>query len=630
MNERIEAKLKTLPDSSGVYIMRNSEGEVIYVGKAKVLKNRVRSYFRSTDHPPKVAAMVSNVYDFEYIITDSEMEAFVLENNLIKEHSPRYNILLKDDKTYPFLKITVNEQYPRIFVTRTVKKDGARYFGPYLSAIVLRELIELIKEIFRIRSCNKKFPEELGHTRPCLYYHIGKCMGVCNGDVTPEEYGGTIKEIIAFLNGRYDKIQSQLTEEMMKAASETNFTRAAKLRDRIRAIDMISKKQKVVSVNGADSDAVAYFAKGGSICFQVFFIRDGNVVGRENYFVDGIEDIDESRLLSDFIRQYYADSSFIPREILIETDCGDMEFISQWLTDISGRKVEMRVPKIGENAKLIRLIKANAEKELSERELKKLRDIRFKNRALIELQELMSLDNPPSRIEAYDISNISGDNNVGAMVTFVDAKQSTKDYKNFKIKNVTGADDYACMAEVLTRRFERALSEREKIDSGELSEDKASFSHLPDVVFVDGGLGHVNTVLPIVEKYAPHIPVFGIVKDDNHRTRGLVSVNGEIPIDKKSDAFMLLTNIQDEMHRRAITYNSKLNTSKNLRSELDNIGGVGAVRKRELLKAFRSVKNISTATVEELASVKSVDHATAERIAKYFADRRAKNDITDK
>lgn len=630
MNERIEAKLRTLPDSSGVYMMTNAEGEIIYVGKAKVLKNRVRSYFRSTGHPPKVAAMVANVYDFEYIITDSEMEAFVLENNLIKEHSPRYNILLKDDKTYPFLKITVNEQYPRIFVTRTVKKDGAKYFGPYLSAIVLRDLIELIKEIFRIRSCNKKFPEEIGHTRPCLYYHIGKCVGVCNGDVTPEQYGETVKEIISFLNGKYDKVQAELTEEMMKAAAETNFTRAAQLRDRIRAIDMLSKKQKVVSVNGADSDAIAYFAKGGSICFQVFFIRNGNVVGRENYFVDGIEEMDESQLLSDFLRQYYSDSSFIPREILVESDCGETDFTAKWLTDLSGHKVDVRVPKIGENAKLIRLIKANAEKELSERELKKLRDIRFKNRALVELQGLLGLDNPPSRIEAYDISNISGDNNVGAMVTFVDAKPSTKDYKNFKIKNVTGADDYACMAEVITRRLERAVSERERVASGELDADKASFSKLPDVIFVDGGQGHVNTVLPIVEKYAPHIPVFGIVKDDNHRTRGLVSAEGEIRVDKTSDAFMLLTSIQDEMHRRAITYNSKLNTSKNLKSELDNIGGVGAVRKRELLRAFRSVKNISSATAEELASVRSVDRATAERIAEYFADRRAKNDTTDK
>ncbi len=630
MNERIEAKLKTLPETSGVYIMKNSDGDIIYVGKAKVLKNRVRSYFRNHDHPPKVAAMVSNVDDFEYIITDSEMEAFVLENNLIKEHSPKYNILLKDDKTYPFLKITVNEEYPRIFVTRTVKKDGAKYFGPYLSAIVLRDIIELIKDIFRIRSCNKKFPEEIGSVRPCLYYHIGKCMGVCNGDITPEKYKETVKEIIAFLNGKYEKVQAELTEQMMVAAADTNFKKAAQLRDRLRAIDMLSKKQKIVSANGTDSDAIAFYCKNGSICFQVFFIRGGSVIGRENYFADGIEDMDEKQLLADFIRQYYTDSSFIPSEILIEIDCGDTDLISQWLTGLCGRKVEVRVPKIGESAKLIKMIKANAEKELSERELKILRDIRFKNNAISQMYKVLGLKDIPKRIEAYDISNISGDNNVGAMVTFVDARPSTKDYKNFKVKTVSGADDYACMAEVITRRFERAVAEKTRIDSGELSPEKASFSVLPDVIFVDGGQGHVNTVAPIVKKYAPHIAVFGIVKDNNHRTRGVVSADGEIEIDKTSDLFMLLTNIQDEMHRRAITYNAKLNTSKNLKSELDNISGVGAVRKKELLKAFKSVKNISNATAHEIAQVKSVDRTTAQKIAQYFADRRKTDDITGK
>jgi len=625
MNERIEQKLKTLPESSGVYIMKNSDGEIIYVGKAKILKNRVRSYFKSYNHAPKVAAMVSNVDDFEYIITDSEMEAFVLENNLIKEHSPKYNILLKDDKTYPFLKITVNEQYPRIMVTRTVKKDGARYFGPYLSAIVLRDLIELIKEIFKIRSCSKNFPSEIGTTRPCLYYHIGKCMGVCNGDVSSEQYKDMIKEIISFLNGKYEKVQLELTEQMMAAAAVMDFKKAAQLRDRLRAVEMLSKKQKIVSADGADSDVIAYYSKNGSICFQIFFMRDGKVIGRENYFVDGIEQMDTKQLLADFIRQYYADSTFVPKEILLESECDDMELIRQWLSSVCGRKVEIKVPKKGENLKLIKMIKANAQKELSERELKILRDIKFKNNALSELCALLNLNTVPTRIEAYDISNISGDNNVGSMVTFINARPSTKNYRNFKIKNISGADDYACMAEVITRRFERAVAEEKKILSGELSEDKASFSSLPDVVFVDGGQGHVNTVAPIVKRYSPKTHVFGIVKDDKHRTRGLVSTDGEIEVDRKSDAFMLLANIQDEMHRRAITYNSKLNTAKNLKSELDNISGVGSVRKRELLKHFKSVKNIAKATVEEIASVKSVDYATAEKIVQYY---RRKTDDT--
>ena len=625
MNDKIEQKIKTLPDKSGVYIMKNSFGEVIYVGKAKVLKNRVRSYFKSHNQPPKVSAMVSNVEDFEYIITDSEMEAFVLENNLIKEHSPKYNILLKDDKTYPFLKITTNEQYPRISIVRQIKKDGARYFGPYLSAGVLRDLIELIKEIFKIRSCNKSFPDEIGKVRPCLYYHIGKCKGVCNGNITPESYGEMIKEVISFLNGNYDSAQKNLTKQMQEASANMDFEKAAQLRDRLRAIDALSEKQKIVSSDGADSDVIAFYSNHGKTCFQIFFVRNGKVIGRENYFSDDTFGIDSKTLLADFIRQYYSDSSFIPREILIETECDDMELIRRWLTDLCGRKVEIKVPKIGESAKLIKMIKANAEKELSERELKLLRDIKFKNNAISQLYKILDLNQIPHRIEAYDISNISGDNNVGSMVTFVDARPSTKDYRNFKIKNVSGADDYGCMAEVLTRRFERYLSEQEKSEN-----ERTSFSQLPDLIFVDGGQGHVNISSAVVKKYAPEVRVFGIVKDDNHCTRGLVSEEGEIYIDKSTDAFMLLTNIQDEMHRRAITYSRELNTRKNLKSELNNISGVGNVRKMALMNHFKSVKRIASASLSELMSVKSMDKTTAENVWNYFNNRRETDDIADK
>lgn len=633
MNETIEQKLKTLPDRSGVYIMKNAEGEVIYVGKAKILKNRVRSYFKGHNHPPKVSAMVANVENFEYIITDSETEAFVLENNLIKEYSPKYNILLKDDKTYPFLKITLNEKYPRIMITRQVKKDGAKYFGPYLSAGVLRDLIELIKEIFYVRSCSKNFPAEIGKTRPCLYYHIGKCMGVCAGDVSEERYGEMIKDVIAFLNGKYEKTERFLTEQMQKAAAFEDFEKAAQIRDRLRAVEALAQKQKIVSADGTDTDAVAFYSKNGKTCFQIFFIRGGKIIGRENYFVDETDGIDEEELLADFIRQYYGNSSFIPKELLLETSCEDIELIGQWLTELCGRRVEIKIPKIGENAKLIKMIKANAEKELSERELRILRDIKFKNGALAGLYRLLGLKNIPKRIEAYDISNISGDNNVGSMVTFIDARPSTRDYRSFRIKNVVGADDYACMAEVLSRRLQRGISEREKIEKGELSEEKASFSVLPDVIFVDGGMGHVNIAYSVIEKYAPDIPVFGIVKDDRHCTRGVVSKGGEIPVDKASEAFMLLTNIQDEMHRRAITHNRTLNTKKNLKSDLDNISGVGEVRKKALLRHFKSVKNIAAASVEELELVKGIDRTTAENIASYFnlADnRRRKNDTSDK
>lgn len=626
MNDTIEQKLKTLPDKSGVYIMRNALGEVIYVGKAKILKNRVRSYFKSHNHPPKVAAMVANVEDFEYIITDSETEAFVLENNLIKEYSPKYNILLKDDKTYPFLKITVNEKYPRLMISRQVKKDGAKYFGPYLSAIMLRDLIELIKEIFLVRSCAKSFPAEIGKTRPCLYYHIGKCMGVCGGEVSEERYGEMIREVIAFLNGKYDKTERMLTEQMQAAAVEADFERAAQLRDRLRAVEAIAQKQKIVSADGTDADALAFYSKHGKTCFQIFFIRNGKIIGREHYFADDTDGIDEKTLLGDFIREYYAESTFIPKELLLETECEDIDLISDWLTELCGRKVEIKIPKIGENAKLIRMIKANAEKELAERELKILRDIKFKNGALTGLARLLKLKNPPKRIEAYDISNISGDNNVGAMVTFIDARPSTKDYRSFKIKNVAGADDYACMAEVLGRRLQRAVNEREKIEKGELDESKASFAALPDVIFVDGGLGHVNVAYGITEKYGFDIPVFGIVKDDRHCTRGVVAKDGEIPTEKTSEAFMLLTNIQDEMHRRAITHNRTLNTRKSLKSELDSIRGVGEVRKKALMRHFKSVKKIAEATADELEAVKGIDRATAENIEAYF--RRKENDTT--
>lgn len=628
MNDTIEQKLKTLPDRSGVYIMKNDLGQVIYVGKAKILKNRVRSYFKSHNHPPKVAAMVANAADFEYIITDSETEAFVLENNLIKQYSPKYNILLKDDKTYPFLKITVNEKYPRIMISRQVKKDGAKYFGPYLSAGVLRDLIELIKEIFLVRSCSKSFPAEIGKTRPCLYYHIGKCMGVCGGGVSEERYGEMIREVIAFLNGKYEKTERMLTEQMTEAASKADFEKAALMRDRLRAVEALAQKQKIVSADGADADVLAFFSKHGKTCFQVFFIRNGKIIGRENYFADDTDGIDEKTLLADFIREYYGNSSFIPKEILLEAECEDTELIADWLTELCGRRVEIKIPKIGENAKLIKMVKANAEKELAERELKILRDIKFKNGALSGLYRLLNLKSIPKRIEAYDISNISGDNNVGAMVTFIDARPSTKDYRSFKIKNVTGADDYACMAEVLSRRLQRAVTEREKIENGELEEEKASFAVLPDVIFVDGGQGHVNTAYGVMGKYGFDIPVFGIVKDDRHCTRGVVAKDGEIPVDKTSEAFMLLTNIQDEMHRRAITHNRTLNTRKNLKSELDGISGVGEVRKKSLLRHFKSVKKIAEATAEELELVKGIDKTTAQNIEAYF--RRKENDTAGK
>lgn len=617
-SEQIEAKLKTLPDKSGVYIMKDENGTVIYVGKAKVLKNRVRSYFKNHNHPPKVAAMVSNVATFEYIMTDSEMEALVLENNLIKEYSPKYNILLKDDKTYPFLKLTLQDAYPKLMMTRTVKRDGARYFGPYSSGILLRELLDLIKDLFKIRSCNHKFPEDIGKSRPCLYYHIGKCLGVCTGDIDKKRYDAIIKEVIGFLNGNYAGVQKRLQEEMQQAAQALDFEKAALLRDRLQSIDVLSQKQKIVSALGNDVDALALYSKNNKSCVQIFFIRSGKIIGREHYMIDGTDGVEEAEVLTDFVKQYYAKSSFVPRELMLQYELEDADVIQQWLSSLCGRKVELKVPKIGENLQLINMIRANAKKELSEQELRILRDIKFKNKALASLYQILNLSEIPSRIEAYDISNISGDNNVASMVTFVDAKPSTKDYRNFRIKNVLGADDYACMEEVLTRRLQHGLDEQARIDAGELDLSQAKFSVFPNVLFVDGGQGHVNVAKGVMDKLGLSIPVFGIVKDDSHRTRGVVSPEGEIPIDKSSEAFMLLANIQDEMHRRAITYHKQLHTKKNLASELENIAGVGEVRRKALQRHFKSMKAIRAASIDDLLQVKGLDRRTAERIYSYF------------
>ena len=429
----IEQKLKTLPDKPGVYIMHGKDDEVIYVGKAKVLKNRVRQYFKSHNHPPKVRAMISNIAYFEYIISDSELEALVLENNLIKKYMPKYNILLKDDKTYPFLKITVNEDFPRIFMTRNVKKDGAKYFGPYQSGILLKELIELIKELYKIRFCTKAFNGDFKEQKPCLYYHLGKCVGVCNKKIQKDEYREIINDICAFLNGKYDKVYRELREEMNKASKNLDFEKAAVLRDRIKSIENISQKQKIITANGTDIDAIAMYSDNNITCIEIFFIRSGKMIGKEHYFIDDTDGMSGGGILADFILRYYEDCSFIPREILVQYDIEDIDTITQWIRLHSEKNVNIRRPKIGENAKLISMIEANAKKEHSEYILKHMRETDFVNTALSQLREILNIENPPMLIESYDISNISGSNNVGAMVTFKDGVSCKDRYRNFKI-----------------------------------------------------------------------------------------------------------------------------------------------------------------------------------------------------
>lgn len=618
MNSEINEKLKTLPDKSGVYIMRNAEGEIIYVGKAKNLKNRVRSYFKSHNHPPKVASMVENVDIFEYIITDSELEALVLENNLIKENMPKYNILLKDDKTYPFMKITLNELYPRILFTRKVKNDGAKYFGPYQSAYDLKQLIALIKSIYKLRSCNKEITEDYRAERPCLYYQLKKCGGACIGAVTAEKYRKNVANAVEFAGGKTSEAQKQLLEQMKKASDDMDFERAADCRDSLKAIETLKSRQKIVNPNGNDNDVIGIYNKNNTACVQLFFIRSGKMIGREYYFIPDTEDIADEIIISDFIRQYYEDSTFIPNRILVETQIDDEEVVETWLSEKAGRSVKLVVPKIGENAKLMRMIKANAKKEHSERELKILRDIGFKNAAISSLQEVLGLSLPPMLIEAYDISNMGAGTSVASMVVFKDGKPLTKRYRNFKIKNVDIQDDYASMREVIQRRFTRALNEAELVKKGELLMEDAKFLPLPDVVFADGGETHRSAVKQTLSGLNIDIPVFGIVKDDNHRTRAIASQKGEINLDKKSEAFMLLISIQDEMHRRAITYLRNNQSKKTAKSELDLISGVGEKRKKALLSHFKSLKKIKEASIEELAAVKGIDLATAKNVYEYF------------
>ncbi len=613
----IEEKLKTLPDKSGVYIMKNSDGEIIYVGKAKVLKNRVRQYFKTKNHTVKVARMVENIADFEYIITDSENEALILENNLIKENMPKYNILLKDDKTYPFIKITLNDDFPQIYITRRVIRDGARYFGPYCSNFDLKELLELISEVFFVRKCKKNISESRPENRPCLYHQLGKCKAPCCGYISKDEYRKNVNRAIEFLNGKYDDITQELQHRMKLSAEEFDFETAAMWRDRINSLSIINQKQKIVSATGSDCDAIAVYNSDDIACVEVFFIRSGKIVGKEHYFLSNTSETPSGEIISEFIKQYYDSSSFIPREIIIQSDFDDRESIEFWLGEKIGKSVHLTVPKIGDKLKLISMISSNAKKEHSEHQLKILRSISFKNNALVALQSLTKLGNPPLLIEAYDISNISGSAKVGAMITFKDGKPCKEKYRNFKIKYVSGQDDYSCMKEVLERRIEKGLLEKEK----EQSQIEHKFVPFPDLILVDGGEGHVSVGCEVVKRYNLDIPVFGIVKDNHHKTKALMSENGQIDVDKRSEVFMLLTQIQDEMHRRAITYHRKLRDNSALKTELLKISGIGDKKAKVLLRAFKSVKRIKNATLEEIMAVSGIDKTSAKNVYSYFNGR---------
>lgn len=613
-----EFHLKNLPDNPGVYLMRNSLGEVIYVGKAKNLKNRVRQYFQSSkNHSEKVKAMVKNIAEFEYIVTDSEIEALILECNLIKKYSPRYNILLKDDKYFPFIKITINEEFPRVIVTRNHAKDGAKYFGPYTDANAVYITYDLIKKVFPLRTCRRIIKEEGPRSRPCLNYHINLCKAPCDGLISREEYKKIVDDIIDLLQGKDKQITEKLKKEMEEAAEMLEFEKAASLRDKLLAIEKINEKQKIISGNFENEDFIAISQDEKDSCIQIFFLRDGKIVGREHFIFDDTGSEEAGLVVSNFIKSFYGGTAFVPRNIYV-TSCEDNVILEQWLSMKKEYKVTIRVPLKGEKRKIIEMVEKNAKHALEMFKIKHKTDKELHNIALNELKDAINLDDIPNRIEAYDISNIMGMDSVGTMVVFQDGISKNSDYRRFKIKTVEGANDYDSMREILYRRFKHGLEEIEKIKDNQISLSAGKFCVFPDLILMDGGRGQVNVALEVLRDLQIHIPVCGMVKDDKHKTRGLIYDNIEIPIRPDSQCMHLITRIQDEVHRFAITYHRTLRDKRTLYSILEEVPKIGEKRRRELLKKFGSIENIKNSTYEELIATPTMDSKAAQSIIEYF------------
>ena len=613
-------QLKILPDKPGVYIMKNSLGEVIYVGKAKVLKNRVRQYFQnSKNHSEKVRAMVKNIAEFEYIVTDSEMEALILECNLIKKYSPRYNIALKDDKFYPFIKITTNEDFPRVYVTRNFAKDGNRYFGPYTNGTAVYEVIGLIKKLFPLRTCKKAIVEGGEPTRACLNYHINLCKAPCAGYISKAEYWEMIDEIINILNGTDTSIIKNFKLEMEKAAEELEFEKAAKIRDRILAIELISEKQKMFTVKEGDEDFIDLYTDEKDGCAQVFFVREGKVTGREHFMIENISDDPVKEVISSFIASFYGGTAQIPKTIYVPEEIEDQELIEKFLTEKRGSKVWIKVPKKGDKKNLLDMVRNNAKIMLDQFKEKMVEEKELNKSALTELADVLGLDSLPARIEAYDISNIQGVDSVGTMVVFENGKAKNSDYRRFKIKSVKGPNDYESMREILSRRFSHGLEEVNKIKERNLEYSKGKFCIFPDLIMMDGGKGQVNIALEVLKDFGIEIPVCGLVKDDKHRTRGIIFNNEEILIRRGSGLMNLITRVQDEVHRYAITYHRSLRDKRTLHSILEDIPRIGEKRRRNLLMKFGSIDNIKKASMEELLDTPGIDRRAAESIKQYFS-----------
>lgn len=614
----IEEELKKLPQKPGVYIMHDKHDTIIYVGKAINLKNRVRQYFQSSRNlTPKIQQMVTHIQYFEYIITDSELEALVLESNLIKEHRPKYNTMLKDDKNYPYIKVTTNEPYPRVLFARQRGKDKAKYFGPYTSSKSIKDTIELMRKVYFIRTCNRNLPKDIGKERPCLYYHIKQCKAPCQGYISEADYKVSIEKVLEFLNGNYGLLIKDLEDKMKDAAQLMEFEAAAEYRDLLNSVKQITQKQKITSTELEDRDIIALATAGNEAVVQVFFIRNGKLIGRDHFYLTGASQETKSSIITSFIKQFYAGTPFVPRELIIGEGVEEKEILEEWLTSKRGQKVYIKVPVKGEKEKLVELARKNASLVLQQDTEKIKREEAKTIGALKQLSELLEIPGL-YRVEAFDISNISGFESVGSMIVYENGKPKRNDYRKFKIKWVKGPDDYASMEEVLTRRFTHGLREQQELKDKMLEEEYGSFNRYPDLILMDGGKGQVNIALKVLNKLNMNMAVCGMVKDDNHRTRGLYYNNQEIPIDKNSEAFKLITRIQDETHRFAIEYHRQLRGKTQVHSILDDIEGIGEKRRRALMKHFQSLDEIKAATMEELAQVENMNKLAAKQVYDFF------------
>lgn len=609
----IQEELKKLPAKPGVYIMHDEKDAIIYVGKAISLKNRVRQYFQSSRNKgPKIEQMVTRIRRFEYIVTDSELEALVLECNLIKEHRPKYNTMLKDDKTYPYIKVTVGEEYPRILFSRTMKKDKSRYFGPYTSAGAVKDTIELMNKLFHLRVCNRNLPRDIGLERPCLNYHIKQCEAPCQGYISKEAYREQVEQALEFLNGNYKPVIQLLEEEMQEASDQLDFEKAIEKRDLLTSVKQVAQKQKITASDGEDKDVIAVSTDGKEAVVQVFFVRDGRLIGREHFYLQVAPHDTRSVIINSFLKQFYSGTPFIPKEIMLQEEIEDQEILEQWLSAKRNGKVYIRVPRKGTKEKLVELAEKNARMVLIQDSEKIKREESRTIGALKEIGNWLGLEHL-MRVEAFDISNISGFESVGSMIVYEKGKPKQSDYRKFKIKTVKGPDDYASMEEVLRRRFEHGMAERE---NGE--EKYGKFSRFPDLIMMDGGKGQVNVALRVLEELRIHIPVCGMVKDDHHRTRGLYYDNEEIPIDTRSEGFHLITRIQDEAHRFAIEYHRSLRGKQQVHSVLDDIEGIGETRRKALMRRFKSLEAVRDASLEELEQTESMNKAAAQKVYDFF------------